>query len=231
MNSKRGLGIRVGVLLLCLLLTGCAGFKPLRVPNFEFEDYPYRTEQSGMAVAVRTFTPAEIKHYFASNLAKKNVWPVLASIVNEGEQSYLFSKGLIEPQVASAYVAARKGRRAAGHRLFWGSAFTATLIGAPIGLPLLGTGAQALGSNNSMEGEYARREIADGEIQPGNSVTGILYFHLPGLPREITFTFIDSKTDKRLRLPVDLAHVPSSTTKMITADVQPRSVTETLPLR
>lgn len=231
MNSKQSLSARVVVLLLCASLAGCAGFKPVRIPNLEIEEYPYRAGQNGVAVAVRTFTPAEIKRYFASSLAKKNVWPVLTNIVNESEQAYLFSKGLVEPEVTSAYVAARKGRRAAGHRLFWGSVLTYSIIGAPIGLPLLGTGAQALGSNNSMESEYARREIADGEIEPGSSVTGILYFHLPQPPQEITFTFIDSRTENRLRIPVDLVHKYPSTAKMITADVQPPSVTETLPLR
>lgn len=195
--------------LFCFLLTGCAHFEPVAFPKYEPKDYPYYSREGGVEFGVLKFSPEEIKTYFASDLVKKNVWPVRILLVNKGEHAYLFSKGMIEPPVTSSLEAARRGRRSAGHRLFWGNVLIATFFGIPIGIPLVVGGFQALDANAFMEAAFKRNEIQDGELKTGESLSGILFFHRPDLPDAIQVVLFDSKTDEKLKLSVDLTKIES----------------------
>ena len=218
-SLNRGLG---ALLALCLTVTGCAGFHPTHLPVMQLDDFSYRSEQGGVTVAFDDFSRPEIKTYFASDLASKNIWPVRIMIVNGAGQSYLFSKGMIDPTVANSHETARRGRRAAGHRLFWGWLFTATFFGIPIGVPLLVTGFQALSANSSMETEFKRLEIQDGTVEPGETRAGVIYFHQPNLPDTIRVDLLNAQTNDPLKISVGLKEQPvSAVTPKIVPDVTP----------
>lgn len=185
-------------------ISGCARFEPVPFPNYTADDYPYLTRKGNVTFAVGRFTREEVKIYFAAELPKKNIWPVRATVTNNSSRSYLFSKGMIEPRVASSLEAARRGRRSAGHRLFWGYLLILSFFGIPIGLPLVVGGGQAMDVNTLMETNFRQRELTDGKITPGETFSGILFFHRPDLPKEILLTLIDSETDQQLDLKVDL---------------------------
>lgn len=204
MKKKRFSQILAFLIAVTCFVSGCATFEPAPFPNYGVEDYPYLTKQGDVTFAVGRFTRQEVKHYFSANLPKKNIWPVRVIITNKSERSYLVSKGMVEPRVSSSLEAARRGRRSAGHRLFWGYLLILTFFGIPIGLPLVVGGGQAMDANSLMETNFRQRELSDGKITPGETFSGILFFHRPDLPREVTLTLIDTQTDGQLDLKVDL---------------------------
>ncbi len=197
--------IVAGYLIISLVITGCAQFKPNAFPNYGPEDYPFSTQNGSVSFSIGSFSPSEVETYFASDLVKKNIWPVRAILVNKSELTYLFSKGMIEPHVTSSLVAARQGRRSVGHRLFWGYVLIISFFGIPLGVPLVASGFQAMNANSHMESAYTRLEFKDQEIKPGGTLSGILFFHQPDLPKNITVVLLDAKTDQKLSLKVDMA--------------------------
>lgn len=192
------------LVVICMLSNSCAHFRPTSFPIYEPKDYPFQAENDKVSFAVGNFTHEEVKIYFASDLIKKNIWPVRVRLVNKSEKTYLFSKGMIKPKVASSHLAARQGRKSVGHRVFWGYVLILTFFGIPLGVPLVVGGFQAMGANSHMESAYARYEIQDLEMKPGDALSGILFFHQPDLPDTIEVLLIDSQTDQKLNLTVGL---------------------------
>lgn len=199
-------------LLLCVMMSACTRFEPVPFPIYKAQDYPYQVTSEDLTFSAGTFTQDEVKRYFASDLVKKNIWPVRAMIENSSSKTYLFSKGMIKPEATTSLEAARRGRRSAGHRLFWGYVFISSFFGIPIGVPLVVGGFQAMSANSYMETDYRHREIRDGEIKAGETITGILFFHRPDLPSAIEVALLEAITDNKLILNIDMAKVTISPT-------------------
>jgi len=207
--------------ILCsFLVTSCARFEPVSFPDYAPEDYPHQLERSSVTFGVGTFSREEVKRYFASDLTKKNIWPVRVLLINKSNRSYLFSKGMIEPQPTTSLVAARKGRRSAGHRLVWGSILIATFFGIPLGIPLVVGGFQALDANSYMESDYQRREITDGTVHSQETLSGIVFFESPNLPNSCKVELMDKKTDQKLSLTVDLSKASREGSRAVKASVR-----------
>lgn len=200
MNKRRPLtAVFLSVLF---LFEGCARFEPVPMPISNPEDYSAVVSRDDIEVRAMPYSREEIQKYFAADLPKKNVWPVKVYVKNNSQKTYLFAKGLVEPNRITSHEASRKGRRKAGWRLAWGLIFFSTFFGIPIAIPLFVTGCQALGANNYMTRKYAEWEILDMKIQPGKDFSGIMFFLSPSQPSDFSLTLLEEGSDVSLQIPI-----------------------------
>ncbi len=194
----------VWLVLFLQVFSGCASYHPVSLPKYQWSDYQTIAEVDGFKIGASAFQLAEIDQYFATPLYKKNIWPVRVMVLNESNRTVLFSKGMIVAAPVSPNIVARKGKRSVGHRLFWGWLLTATFFGAPIGIPLLVGGFQAMSANSKMEFDFSGKQIQDGMLEPKDELKGILFFEQPNAPDTFTVTFLDSQTDEKISIPVTI---------------------------
>lgn len=191
-------------LIFAFIFNGCASFKPVPMPELDPKDFPVQTSKDGVEVKVATFSREEIKEYFASDLAKKEVWPMRLSIKNNSNKNYLFTKGLIQPNRLASHEASREGKRGAGWRLTVGLILFISFFGIPLAIPFIVGGCQALSANSYMSKRYQEWEIQDTKLTPGTAANGIVFFQKTTPPHEFVVTLLEDETDQRLEIPVTL---------------------------
>lgn len=88
-RAPRGRGTPAGVgaaLLAALLLTACASFRIVELPQREADVYPHAETRAGVSVAVDEIQePERSRRYFGADLPGRGILPVLVVVSNHGE--------------------------------------------------------------------------------------------------------------------------------------------------
>ena len=157
-----------------LLVYGAAGCSPHYpdYPQMQPTAYKSHTEQHDLSLAAKALTdPKEVKKYFGANILKDGILPVHVVIVNGSKKdSYILLKenvGLLD----SSEISSTK-RRNVGH-----DAKAMHDVGLILLSPLISAigDTQAIGQTEN----FALKEFQRESIDPGQSVSGFIYFNRP----------------------------------------------------
>ena len=141
------------------LISGCGSFYAGRLPSNYIEDYANFIKLKDITVAVKFYNCDEAKETFSCNMDKKGIHPVFIVIDNKSNVTYGFRKENID----SRYIYAVKAAR---------SCFLSKMKYGGIWPPLH---IRVSKINENMKNDYLSKEIADVSVEPGNSLSGVIF--------------------------------------------------------
>jgi hypothetical protein len=161
------------ILTACLLVPGCASYKPKFDPNAPYFQRMDTQEQAGVKVSVVGLGAKESRKTFGVNLAAKHILPVWIKIENGDEKhSYFFLERAIDPDYYPAGEVAYMSQFQIGYRLKKFLPPILHFILAPF-LPLerLVTGT----ANDHLQKAFKEHSLKYGWIKPEETRSGFVF--------------------------------------------------------
>ena len=195
-------------------------YQGIHLPSLDVGSYPNRMEQQGVSVAALLFTPDETRDRVHIDLRRDRIQPLMIVMRNDSDQTYAFRKADVDARYLTARGAARGAQvHPVVHTarlvrwLVWllpGALFNA-VIEPSTGLPFDGVDEIArrppTPRNRDVREDFLRHEIADGQIAPRESMSGLMFLHPPKLGSMLQVKLVNTRTQEPLVF-VFLARAP-----------------------
>ncbi len=164
----------IAVLLVVLLISGCARYQVSNLPSNNVMDYANRRENNGVSVAAKAFEAYEIKKIFSGNTLEKGYQPLYLVIDNRSPDVFHFDKrsSLNMRCTPAVEVAKECGFSTVGRATAYG---VAGLFIWPLLIPAVVDGVGSSNANQQMQADYAYKEIKDGRIVSNELRDGIVF--------------------------------------------------------
>ncbi len=183
-------GITINILLVAVVLTGCASYEPgMRYQDLTRARQPTaKGVQEGLEVSVEEFASAnKSQKAFDADLAVHGILALLVRVENNGTQNYSVRrsdiKGILGDQPLSQLVGTEAAGEA-GTREYAGKALGWTLATGPFAILLWpatigGSAAHTASVNRRVEQHFESLAFTDALLKPNQMAAGFVYFKLP----------------------------------------------------
>lgn len=183
----------------------------IQLPIEELADNAEHLQRDGVGVAIHVFDPTTTQRVFGVNLLRYRVQPVLVVIRNENPDPYVFRKAGLDrhyipaanaARVAVVHPVVRLTRTVKWLAWFVPGVLFETFVepASTIDFPGVEEAAQRPPRVNTRRiiDEFVAHEIADEEIPPGGTLSGVLFIRPPKLGSVIPVTLLNARTQQPL---------------------------------
>ncbi len=190
------------VLVLCLSPLGYGSQQELR--QADSAHALSQIEHAKVRVEVERYAADEAAAIFGADLLRHGIQPLSLVIDNRSPQAYLFWKANVDdgclPAAEVAKVAYENLVEVGAHGLLWTALLPANVLRMVKKSVHKTTKASLAGppTNQDIQADFVRREIADTTVGPNSSLAGYLFIHLLKPGSHITVKLINAQTQEPL---------------------------------
>ena len=175
------MGRSFAVFLTMVLLSGCGGYFPEKLPGEYIEDHPDSVRLGDVFAFAKIFDCTEAKSTFSCDMCKKGVQPVFIVMDNKSDVTYRFRKANVD----SGYIYAEKAAMSCALSHMKGGIWPPAHV-------------RINKINQGIMKDYTAKEIGDGLVEPGQALSGVMFIEPIENGERIDIPLISREDGERL---------------------------------